>query len=350
MKAQVLHRYDDDLSAPSWLSYEDVADPKVTDASDVVVRIGGAGVCRTDLHVIEGVWRGNMDPSGIGLLPMILGHENAGWVEDVGPTVDGIKKGDPVILHPKVSTGTAVADRRGADMHSQGPFPGLNCNGGYAEAIATSARNLISLPRGLSPREVAPYAGAGLTAYHVAKKATRQLLPGEFCVVIGAGGVGHIAIQVLRAMCAAEIIVVDTNDASLMLSEECGADHLIKADGGELDAVLSVTKGRGAEAVLDFVGECGTTSKGIDMTRNAGSYYIVGYGEELKVATIDLVITEKNIIGNLVGTWAELTELMELANRGLVNLETHEFKLEDANQALRALHEGSVKGRAVLVP
>jgi NAD+-dependent secondary alcohol dehydrogenase Adh1 len=291
-----------------------------------------------------------MDPTGSELLPFILGHENAGWIEEIGPEVEGLKIGDPVIVHPKISNGTCIACRRGQDMHGEGTFPGLDSNGGYAEALVTSARNIVALPKTLSPKDVAPYSDAGLTAYRAAKKATRHLLPGEYCVVIGAGGLGHIAIQVLRAMCAAEIIVVDTSDVSLQLAQECGADHLIKADGGEVDAVLSITKGHGAEAVIDFVGEKGTTAKGIAMTRNAGSYYVVGYGEDVQVPTVDLVITEKNIIGNLVGTWSELTELMELAHRGLVQLETHEFKLEDANAALQSLHNGKIKGRAVLVP
>ena len=151
-------------------------------------------------------------------------------------------------------------------------------------------------------------------------------------------------------MCAAEIIVVDTSAASLELAGKCGADHLVRADGGEVDAVLSLTKGHGAEAVLDFVGENGTTRKGLEMTRAAGSYYVVGYGENIQVPTVDLVISEKNIIGNLVGTWAELTELMELANRGLVDLTTKEYALSDANTALRRLHEGKIHGRAVLIP
>lgn len=350
MKAQVLHKYDDDLTAESWVTYEDVPDPVISKSTDVIVRIGGAGVCRTDLHVIEGIWRPHMDPNGNELLPFILGHENAGWIEEVGPEVEGLKKGDPVIVHPKISNGTCIACRRGEDMHGEGTFPGLDSNGGYAEALVTSSRNIIALPQTLSPKDVAPYSDAGLTAYRAAKKASRHLLPGQYCVVIGAGGLGHIGIQVLRAMCAAEIIVVDTSDASLELAGECGADHLVKADGGEVEAILSLTKGHGAEAVIDFVGERGTTAKGLAMTRNAGSYYVVGYGEDIQVPTVDLVITEKNIIGNLVGTWAELTELMELAHRGMVHLETHEFKLEDANTALRKLHEGKIRGRAVLVP
>ena len=350
MKAQVLHKYDDDLVAPSWVDYEDVPDPIIEKSSDVIVRIGGAGVCRTDLHIIEGVWRDSQDGDGK-LLPLIMGHENAGWVEDVGSEVQGLKKGDPVIVHPKITGGTCIACRRGHDMHGEdGAFPGVSCDGGYAEALKTSVRNIVKLPQTLIPKEVAAYADAGLTAYRAAKKASRHLLPGQKCVVIGSGGLGHIGIQVLRSMCAADIIVVDPSDLSLSLAESCGADALVKADGNEVQKVLELTNGRGAEAVLDFVAERGTTAKGLAMTRDMGSYYVIGYGEDINVSAFEMITTEKNIIGNLVGTWAELTELMELANRGHVHLATQEFSLEIANEALQALNGGKVKGRAVLVP
>ena len=350
MKAQVLHKYDDDLVAPSWVDYEDVPDPIIEKSSDVIVRIGGAGVCRTDLHIIEGVWRDSQDGDGK-LLPLIMGHENAGWVEDVGSEVQGLKKGDPVIVHPKITGGTCIACRRGHDMHGEdGAFPGVSCDGGYAEALNTSVRNIVKLPQTLIPKEVAAYADAGLTAYRAAKKASRHLLPGQKCVVIGSGGLGHIGIQVLRSMCAADIIVVDPSDLSLSLAESCGADALVKADGNEVQKVLELTNGRGAEAVLDFVAERGTTAKGLAMTRDMGSYYVIGYGEDINVSAFEMITTEKNIIGNLVGTWAELTELMELANRGHVHLATQEFSLENANEALQALNGGKVKGRAVLVP
>lgn len=291
-----------------------------------------------------------MDPTGNALLPMIMGHENAGWVEEIGKEVNGIKPGDQVIVHPKVSGGTCLACRRGFDMHGPGTFPGLDSNGGYAEYLLTSERNLIVLPESLEPKMVAPYADAGLTAYRAVKKATRHLLPGEYCVVIGAGGLGHIAIQCLKAMCAAEIIAVDKSEASLSLAREAGADHLVLANDHETESVLSLTKGEGAEAVIDFVGEKGTTFKGLAMTRAMGSYYIVGYGENIQVPAIDLIIAEKNIIGNLVGTWAELVELMALADRGLIRLNTVEYKLADANRALKDLHQGKIHGRAVLVP
>ena len=329
---------------------EDVPDPKIEKSTDVIIRIGGAGVCRTDLHIIEGVWMPITDPTHHGLLPLIMGHENAGWIEEIGPEVEGFKVGDPVIVHPKVSDGSCVACRRGHDMHGEGKFPGLDSNGGYAEYLQTSSRNLVALPKTLAPKDVAPYADAGLTAYRAAKKAAQVLLPDQTAVVIGAGGLGHIGVQVLRAMCAARIIVVDISDAALRMAGAHGADHLVLADGGEVEAVKALTGGHGAEAVIDFVGEKGTTKKGLDMTRAMGSYYIVGYGEDIQVPTVDLIITERNIIGNLVGTWAELTELMALADRGLVDLATIDYPLADANQALQDLHHGKIHGRAVLIP
>jgi len=197
---------------------------------------------------------------------------------------------------------------------------------------------------------VAPYTDAGLTAYRAAKKASRHLLPGEYAVCIGAGGLGHIGIQVLCALCAAEIIVVDRSDMALSLAKECGAHHVVKADGGEVEGVLALTKGNGAEAVIDFVGEGNAVASGIAMTRNGGYYYIVGYGSKIDLPTIDMITSEKTIVGNLVGTYPELVELMALADRGLVNLATREYRLNEANQALQDLHHGRIKGRAVLVP
>ncbi len=347
MKAAVLHEYDEKLQNSEFVKYEDVPDPQIEGPNDVIVRIGGAGVCRTDLHVIEGLWRNNSDVK----LPYILGHENAGWVEEVGAGVTGFAPGDPVICHPLVTSGHCLACRRGNDMHAEDSvFPGINADGGYAQYLKTGVRSLISLPRSLAPKDVAPYTDAGLTAYRAAKKAAGHLLPGEYVVVIGIGGLGHIGVQVLRALCAARIIAVDTSQESLDLAGRCGADELVLADGGQVDKVLALTGGWGAQAVIDFVAEGSTISEGLDMTRNDGAYYIVGYGGKLEIPTIDMITSEKRIIGNLVGTYPELVELMALADQGRVELSTAEYSLSDANKALHDLHEGRIHGRAVLIP
>src|ERR1700720_1652055 len=252
MKAAVLHAFDEKLTGKEFVKYEDVTDPKINRPSDVIVRIGGAGVCRTDLHIVEGIWRSKVEVN----LPYIMGHENAGWVEEIGKGVQGVKVGDAVICHPLVTSGHCLACRRGDDMHAEdSSFPGINANGGYAQFLLTGERTLIKLPKTLAPKDVAPYTDAGLTAYRAAKKASRHLLPGQYAVIIGAGGLGHIGIQVLKALCAAEIIGTGRSPVALELARGCGADHVVKQDGNEVEAVLSLTGGHGAEAVIDFVGE-----------------------------------------------------------------------------------------------
>lgn len=347
MKAAVLHEYDEKLEKDEFVVYEDVPDPKIESPNDVIVRIGGAGVCRTDLHIIEGIWRANSDVQ----LPYIMGHENAGWVEEVGSAVTRFKPGDPVICHPLVTSGHCLACRRGNDMHAdESSFPGINANGGYAEYLRTGARSLIKLPQTLAPKDVAPYTDAGLTAYRAAKKAAGHLLPGQYAVVLGVGGLGHIGVQVLKALCAAQVIAVDRSDAALELATRCGADIVVKADGEQVEQVLAATGGHGAEAVIDFVGEGSAVAEGLAMTRNDGAYYVVGYGGKIEIPTIDMITSEKRIVGNLVGTYPELVELMALADHGRVHLATAEYRLADANKALLDLHHGKIHGRAVLIP
>src|SRR5882724_10138665 len=153
MKAAVLHGFDETLRDDEWVRYEELPDPQIERPTDVIVRIGGAGVCRTDLHIVEGIWRSKVDVA----LPYIMGHENAGWVEAVGSGVQSVKVGDAVICHPLVTSGHCLACRRGDDMHAtDSRFPGINANGGYAQYLATGERSLIKLPASLSPKAVAP--------------------------------------------------------------------------------------------------------------------------------------------------------------------------------------------------
>jgi NAD+-dependent secondary alcohol dehydrogenase Adh1 len=325
----------------------EVADPKITSPLDVIVRIGGAGVCRTDLHIIEGQWAAK---SGVGL-PYTLGHENAGWVAEVGSAVSNVSVGDAVILHPLVTCGLCKACRAGDDVHCvNSAFPGIDTDGGYAEFLKTTARSTIKLGSGLEPADVAALADAGLTAYHAVAKAARVLRPGEKVLVIGAGGLGHIGVQVLHALSAAEMIVVDRNADALALAKEFGADHTVLADGTQVEAIAELTGGNGTEAVIDFVGEGGAIEDGIASLRRAGNYYVVGYGGELRVPTIDVISTEVNFIGNLVGSFNDLAELMTLADQGKVTLHTARYALGDFESALADLDQGQIRGRAILVP
>ena len=326
---------------------DDIPEPTIRGPLDVIVKIGGAGVCRTDLHIMEGQWDAAMHTP----LPYVLGHENAGWVHEVGPGVTNVAVGDTVILHPLVTCGLCRACRAGDDMHCiNSEFPGLSRDGGMAEYLLTSARACIKLDPATQPKDVAALADAGITAYHAVRKAIPLLYPGTTCVVIGAGGLGHIGVQCLAALTATTIIVVDRNPDALKLAEQLGANHTVVADGGQVTAVQELTGGAGANVVLDFVAEQGAENDGWNMTGEAGSYFVIGYGGTLHIPTLDIITTERNIIGNIVGTYNDLAELMVLAEAGKVTLHTRTYPLDAAPDAIADLDAGRVRGRAILVP
>ena len=327
---------------------DEVPEPAIKGPLDVIVKIGGAGVCRTDLHIIEGQWDAAMGTP----LPYILGHENAGWVHETGSAVTNVAVGDTVILHPTPTCGLCRACRAGDDMHCTGgsEFPGLSRDGGMAEYLLTSARACVKLDPATQPQDVAALADAGITAYHAVRKAIPLLYPGSTAVVIGAGGLGHIGIQCLAALTATTIVVVDRNPDALKLAEQLGATHTVVADGTQVDAVKDLTGGAGAHVVLDFVAEQGAEMEGWDMTAPGGSYFVIGYGGTLEIPTLDIISTERNIIGNIVGTYNDLAELMSLAEAGKVTLHTRTYPLTSAVEAFADLDAGRVRGRAILVP
>ncbi len=340
MRAVRVHAYDQPASL------DEVDAPAVSGPFDVVVRVGGAGLCRTDLHILEGQWAAK---SGVEL-PYVIGHENAGWVTAVGSAVTNVAEGDAVICHPLATCGLCPACRSGDDVHCESSeFPGISTDGGMAEYLRTSARSLVRLPAGLEPAGVAALADAGLTAYHAVRKAVPLLRPGTHVVCIGAGGLGHIGVQCLAAMTAAEITTVDRDADALELAAKLGSDHTVLAEGSEVESVRELTRG-GAAVVIDFVGEAGTEARGVAMLRRAGSYFVVGYGGHVDIPTIDIISEEINVVGNLVGSYSDLVDLMALAAAGKVTLHTRRYALDDYASAIADLEAVRVRGRAILVP
>ena len=177
-----------------------------------------------------------------------------------------------------------------------------------------------------------------------------MLYAGTKAVVVGAGGLGHIGIQCLKALTPAEVIVVDPSERALELAKEWGADETVSAEGDYVDTVLEMTDGKGAEVVFDYVGERGAEDDAWKMTRRAGSHFVIGYGGTVEVPTIDIISTERNVIGNLVGTYNDLAELMNLTARGLVTLHTSTYPLEAVNDAIQDLNNGRLQGRGILIP
>jgi NAD+-dependent secondary alcohol dehydrogenase Adh1 len=328
------------------LELVDRPEPEPAGDRDVVVRIGGAGVCATDLHAIDGL----MEPAGL-RPPVVLGHENAGWVHAVGDGVTAASVGDAVLVYPAYSCGLCVPCRRGLDMHCERhQFTGLTRDGGFADFVLVDERSLVPLPPGVEPVAVAPHADAGITAYHAVKKLLPRLVPGSTSAVIGVGGVGHIALQLLRVLGGGSVIAIDTDERRRALAKELGADEVLGGDGDVAGAVREATNGAGADVVLDFVATDATHAAGLEMLARRGLYSTVGYGGLLTVPSVALVVGETAIAGNLVGSWIDLWELLQLHGRGDVTLRTETHLLEDVNAVLDKLRDGEVTGRAVLVP
>jgi NAD+-dependent secondary alcohol dehydrogenase Adh1 len=341
MKAARLHAYQEPLNL------DEIDEPRALGPLDVVVRIGAAGLCRTDLHIQEGQWAEKSQVT----LPYTPGHENAGWIHETGSAVTNVEVGDTVIVHPFISCGLCPPCRRGDDMHClNGSFPGIDRDGGFADFLLTSARSVVKLDPSLEPKDIAALADAGLTAIHAVKRAIPVLSAGTRAVVIGAGGLGHIGVQCLKAMTPTEIIVLDPSEKALALAQQLGADHTVKVDGSQLDTIKEMTDGLGAEAIIDFVGEKGAIEDGIAMTRDGGFYYVIGYGENIDIPTIDVISREISFIGNLVGTFNDLQELMTLTAQGKVSLHTSTYPLDAINDAMADLDGGQLQGRGILIP
>ena len=339
MKAALLNDY----HQPLELVDRPVPEPARPD--EVCVKIEGAGVCATDLHAIEGL----MEPAGMAV-PRVLGHENAGSVAAVGNLVSTVEVGDPVLVYPAFSCGLCVACRRGDDIHCEHhQFPGLTKDGGFTEYLVVAERQLIKLPAEVDPVAVAPHADAGITGYHAVKKLAPRAVPGTTAALIGVGGVGHIALQLLRELGSSRVIAVEANEDRRKLAGELGADEVLDA-ADPVEAVRDLTGGRGADLVFDFVGTDETHAEGMGMLARAGFYSIIGYGGTLSVPSGAMVGQEHAAVANLVGSWTDLWELMQLHAQGRIVLKTETHPLEEINEVMDRLREGKITGRAVLQP
>src|SRR6478735_11160367 len=241
----------------AWESQPELREVAVPEPGpgQVLVKIGGAGACHSDLHLME--W----PPGTLGFdVPFTLGHENAGWVEALGAGVEGVEEGEAVQVYGPWGCGRCRACRLSAENYCEhqaeiGAFGGgLGLNGGMAEYMLVPSPRLL-LPLGdLDPRDAAPLSDAALTPYHAIKRSLHLLTPGSTAVVIGVGGLGHMGVQILRALTSAEIVAVDVSDEHLKLASEVGADETVEAGEGAAEAIRELTSGLGVELVLDMVG------------------------------------------------------------------------------------------------
>ena len=322
----------------------------VPQGSEVLVEVGAAGLCRTDLHVMDSP--ADVYPYD---LPFTLGHETAGRVAALGPSASGMAVGDSVVVYSRVGCGSCWQCANGRDnacgRSVRGPHgAGLGRDGGLAEyVVVPSSRYLVPAP-GLTATDAAPLADAALTAYHAVKLSLGQLRPGSTALVLGVGGLGHMAVQVLKAITAARIIAVDVRSEALELARAAGADVTLLASGLTVEDIRAETGADGATVALDFVGSDKTLPLAAGSIDQGGDLSFVGRGGgQLRVAP-GLMPYECTVRMPTWGTVPELAEVVALASSGAIRSEAAIFDLEDVVAAYDKLRRGEVLGRAVVVP
>ncbi|MFE2486219.1 NAD(P)-dependent alcohol dehydrogenase [Streptomyces mirabilis] len=317
----------------------------------VLLKVSAAGVCHSDIAVMS--WPAESFPYA---LPLTLGHEGAGTVAALGDGVSGLKEGDPVAVYGPWGCGLCAKCAEGkenyclrADELGIRP-PGLGAPGAMAEyLIVDDARHLVPLD-GLDPVAAVPLTDAGLTPYHAIKRALPKLLPGSTAVVIGTGGLGHVAIQLLRAMTAARVIALDVNEDKLALARRVGAHESVLSDAGAAAKVRELTGGIGAQAVFDFVGAEPTVRTAGALAAVEGEISIVGIGGGALPVGFGTLPFEVSVHAPYWGSRGELVEVLDLARTGAVSVHTETYSLDEAPLAYERLHAGKVNGRAVILP
>jgi propanol-preferring alcohol dehydrogenase len=334
------------------------SDPELVDLPEpepgpgqVVIKVGGAGACHSDLHVMREFAEG-MAPWGP---PFVLGHEAAGWVHRTGEQVRGLEHGQPVAVYGLLGCGRCKPCAAGAEnlcvRGMEGP-PGIGfgVDGAMAEyLLITDPRRLVPIGD-LDPADVAPLTDAGLTPYRAIRKVQPQLTPGSHAVVIGAGGLGHLAIQILGALTPATVIAVDTREQALALAREVGAAATVQAGETAAAEIKDATGGAGADVVLDFVGSAPTIALGGAVAKPGMDLVVIGAAAGQFTWNFYALPYEVKLTTSFWGTLPELHEVIALARQNKVKAHVQRFPLKEAMHAYELMETGQLDGRAVIVP
>lgn len=338
MRAALLYKFGEPLQL------EDVPRPE-PGAGEVLLEVEACGVCHSDLHIALGDW-----PNFAKLIhfPLILGHEVVGRVAELGAGVDaqlgGARVGVPWIYW---TCGECVSCRDGREnICKSRVITGVSVNGGYAEYMLAKASHVIPVPESLSSAEAAPLFCAGVTVHRALQQAHASA--GQRIAIFGAGGLGHLAIQIAKAL-GAEVIAVDINDEKLALAREAGASQIFNS--AKMKASAKIAAGGGADIVLVAAGTKAAYDSAFTSIRPGGTVLIVGLPPEpLSVDAGLLVRNEARVIGSAVGTREDVRETLALAAAGRLHCRTESRPLERVNDILEAMHRGELLGRVVVAP
>lgn len=332
----------------------DVPDPD-PGPGQVLIRVAASGACHSDLHVMNEFEPGTLPYE----LPFTLGHETAGYIEALGDGVTegyGLEVGAPVAVYGPWGCGRCRNCRSAQENYclnapkigSAGG--GLGEDGGMAERMVVPSPRMLVPLGDLDPVEAAPLTDAGLTPYHAIKRSLHRLVPGSTAVVIGVGGLGHMAVQLLKVLSPARVVAVDLDESKLRLAEQVGADHTVMSNERAVDEIRGLTGGYGCELVVDCVGAQPTVELAAKISRPLGNITLVGIGGGTLGVSFFSVPQEAAVATTYWGGVVELEEVIALAQRGLLDVHIERFSLDDALTAYEKLERGEIEGRAVVVP
>lgn len=333
--------------------------------SQVLLKVKSVGVCHSDLHLWEGGYDlgdGNfMKVTDRGVkYPVTPGHEIVGTVEDVGDDVSGISKGEDVLVFPWIGCGECPACKVGNENLCDTPKSmGVFQDGGYSDyALIPNYKYLAKLD-GVNPDSATSLACSGLTAYNAVKKANEN--SPEFLLIIGAGGLGLMAIQIAKAITKAKIICIDNDDKKFDTAKKMGADFVVNTSvsgslssgaGSPVDKIISICNGKGADSVIDFVNAPQTVRTALGVVRKRGNIVLVGlFGGSLEISLVTIPLKSIVIQGAYTGNYTDMVELLDLARKGIINpMISKRYTLDEANAALGDLKARKIVGRAVINP
>ncbi|QBI55231.1 NAD(P)-dependent alcohol dehydrogenase [Streptomonospora litoralis] len=317
----------------------------------LLLKVTAAGVCHSDLAVMS--WPADRMPFE---LPMTLGHEGAGQVAAVGAGVSRVAVGDSVLVYGPWGCGVCRVCAQGRENycpHAEqlGIFPpGLGAPGALAEYVLIDSERHVVPIGDLDPVRTVPLTDAGLTPYHAIKRSLDRLTAGSVAVVIGVGGLGHIAVQLLRRLSAAAVVALDVRSESLDLALRSGAQHALSSDEWAIDAVHELSRGQGAAAVFDFAGSAATTSLATHMVGRDGDLTLIGIGNGSIDVGFESVPYGTRTGTTYWGTRSELIELVDLARQGALDVLVERYDLENGPDVYKRMESGLIQGRAVVVP
>jgi alcohol dehydrogenase, propanol-preferring len=326
--------------------------------SQVLIKVESSGVCHSDIHL----WEGGYEGLGGQLLkttdrgvkyPLTPGHEIAGIVDSLGEEAEGFTKNEKVLVYPWIGEGVCPACRIGQENLCDKPRSlGVYRDGGYAEyVLIPSYKYLLRIDDGMDTNASATLSCSALTAYGAVKNT--NLKPNDNVVIVGAGGLGLMAVQLAKAITGAKIIATDLDDEKLRVAKKNGADNVINSKKEDpVKAVLELTDKMGADAVIDFVNASKTVETDMQLLRRRARVVLVGlFGGELKLSLVTMPTRAYKLIGSYTGTLSDMVELVSLATRGVINpVVSDTYKLNQATEALSKLKDGKIIGRAVINP